>query len=159
MPTLSPWQILADAHEAKRARIAAAGDEGAAWTRSTRQLVDVLVRGEEGALGWRFANPRFRGLALALIDFVTARLEAHDAANDRASWLGQDLPDGAESFTTIELKTNFLATATSGTLQAVARAAHGGRNTQVWDATVTGVATGRTLALFRCTQMVLYPKS
>ena len=69
------------------------------------------------------------------------------------------LPDGAESFTTIELKTNFLATATSGTLQAVAQAAHGGRNTQVWDATVTEVATGRTLALFRCTQMVLYPKS
>jgi uncharacterized protein (TIGR00369 family) len=69
------------------------------------------------------------------------------------------LPDGAESFTTIELKSNFLGTATQGTLEAVARAAHLGRATQVWDATVSEVATGRTLALFRCTQMVLWPKT
>lgn len=68
------------------------------------------------------------------------------------------LPDGAESFTTIELKTNFRGTAMSGTLAAMARAAHGGRNTQVWDATVTEVASGRQIALFRCTPMVLYPK-
>lgn len=68
------------------------------------------------------------------------------------------LPDGAENFTTIELKTNFLGTATEGTLEAVARGAHLGRTTQVWDATVTEVATGKTLALFRCTQMVLWPK-
>jgi len=68
------------------------------------------------------------------------------------------LPDGAESFTTIELKSNFLGTATEGTLEVIARGAHLGRTTQVWDATVTEVATGKTLALFRCTQMVLWPK-
>jgi uncharacterized protein (TIGR00369 family) len=68
------------------------------------------------------------------------------------------LPDGAESFTTIELKSNFLGTATEGTLEAVARGAHLGRTTQVWDATVTEVASGKTLALFRCTQMILWPK-
>jgi uncharacterized protein (TIGR00369 family) len=68
------------------------------------------------------------------------------------------LPDGAESFTTIELKTNFLGTATEGTLEAVASGVHLGRATQVWDATVREVAGGRTLALFRCTQMVLWPK-
>jgi 1,4-dihydroxy-2-naphthoyl-CoA hydrolase len=33
---------------------------------------------------------------------------------------------------------------------------HGGRTTQVWDAIVR--ADGRTLALFRCTQLVLYPR-
>jgi uncharacterized protein (TIGR00369 family) len=68
------------------------------------------------------------------------------------------LPEGAESFTTIELKTNFLGTATEGTLEAVASGIHLGRTTQVWDATVREVAGGRTLALFRCTQMVLWPK-
>ena len=68
------------------------------------------------------------------------------------------LPDGAESFTTIELKCNFLGTATEGTLEAVARGVHLGRATQVWDAEVREVAGGRTLALFRCSQMVLWPK-
>jgi uncharacterized protein (TIGR00369 family) len=68
------------------------------------------------------------------------------------------LPDGAESFTTIELKCNFLGTATAGTLEAVAKGVHLGRTTQVWDAEVREVATGRALALFRCSQMVLWPK-
>ena len=68
------------------------------------------------------------------------------------------LPDGAESFTTVELKCNFLGTATEGTLEAVAAGAHLGRTTQVWDAKVRELAGGKTLALFRCTQMVLWPK-
>jgi uncharacterized protein (TIGR00369 family) len=68
------------------------------------------------------------------------------------------LPDGAENFTTIELKCNFLGTATGGVLEAVARGVHLGRTTQVWDAEVREVASGKTLALFRCTQMVLWPK-
>jgi uncharacterized protein (TIGR00369 family) len=65
------------------------------------------------------------------------------------------LPDGAQSFTTIELKTNFMRTASEGRIRAEARLVHGGRRTQVWDATVLD-ASGRVLALFRCTQMVLY---
>jgi uncharacterized protein (TIGR00369 family) len=68
------------------------------------------------------------------------------------------LPDGAVNFTTIELKANFLGTATEGTLEAEARAAHLGRTTQVWDAPVRHVESGKTIALFRCTQMVLWPK-
>ena len=68
------------------------------------------------------------------------------------------LPPGATSFTTIELKSNFLGTATEGRLRAVATAVHQGRTTQVWDSIVTHPASGRTLALFRCTQMVLWPK-
>ena len=68
------------------------------------------------------------------------------------------LPDGAINFTTIELKSNFLGTAKSGTIACVAKPAHLGRNTQVWDAVVTHRDTGKTIALFRCTQMVLWPK-
>ncbi len=62
------------------------------------------------------------------------------------------------NFTTIELKSNFLNTAIDGTLRADASAAHQGRTTQVWDATVTHVDSGKTIALFRCTQMILWPK-
>ncbi len=32
---------------------------------------------------------------------------------------------------------------------------HGGRTTQVWDATVRRESDGRTIALFRCTQYLL----
>ena len=66
------------------------------------------------------------------------------------------LPDGATGFTTIEMKTNFLGTALAGTLHCESQQAHGGRTTQVWDATVADEA-GKTLALFRCTQLLLYP--
>ena len=68
------------------------------------------------------------------------------------------LPDGALNFTTIELKANFLGTATEGTIACAARAAHLGATTQVWDATVTRTSDGRTIALFRCTQMILYER-
>jgi uncharacterized protein (TIGR00369 family) len=65
------------------------------------------------------------------------------------------LPEGGTGFTTVELKTNFLATAREGVLVCEATLAHGGRTTQVWDATVSDESAGRTLALFRCTQLVL----
>jgi 1,4-dihydroxy-2-naphthoyl-CoA hydrolase len=65
------------------------------------------------------------------------------------------LPDGATGFTTIELKTNFLATVLEGTLLVESRRVHAGRTTQVWDATVSS-ENGKTLALFRCTQLLLY---
>lgn len=68
------------------------------------------------------------------------------------------LPEGATGFTTIELKSNFLGTATEGVLHCVATPAHLGGTTQVWDATVTRRSDGKTIALFRCTQMILYPK-
>lgn len=67
------------------------------------------------------------------------------------------VPPGA-SFTTLELKINLLGTALEGEVRAEATLEHGGRTTQVWDAVVTHVGTGRKLALFRCTQLVLYPK-
>lgn len=68
------------------------------------------------------------------------------------------LPEGANGFTTIELKSNHLGTAREGLIVAELSAAHLGRTTQVWDATVAHRETGRTIALFRCTQMVLWPK-
>ena len=68
-------------------------------------------------------------------------------------------PPGAENFTTVELKANFLGTAREGEVSCEARLVHGGKSTQVWDAEVKNETTGKTIALFRCTQMLLYPKS
>jgi uncharacterized protein (TIGR00369 family) len=68
------------------------------------------------------------------------------------------LPEGASGFTTVELKSNHLGTAREGRILAEVRSAHLGRTTQVWDATVSHVETGKTIALFRCTQMILWPK-
>ena len=71
---------------------------------------------------------------------------------------GNNIPAGA-SFTTIELKSNFLASARVGErVRCRCTPAHLGRQTHVWDAVVSNEATGRTIALFRCTQLVLLPR-
>jgi uncharacterized protein (TIGR00369 family) len=69
-----------------------------------------------------------------------------------------NLPEGAIGFTTIELKSNHLGTLLEGALLSDGALAHGGRSTQVWDVVVTAEETGKKVALFRCTQMVLYPR-
>ena len=80
------------------------------------------------------------------------------ALSDTACGFGcmRSLPEGARSFTTIELKSNFIGTATDGTVSCEARLIHGGRTTQLWDATVTRDSDAKTIALFRCTQLILY---
>ena len=66
------------------------------------------------------------------------------------------LPADATGFTTVELKTNYLGTARSGVVTATAVRMHGGRRTQIWDATVRD-DQGSTIALFRCTQLIFHP--
>jgi uncharacterized protein (TIGR00369 family) len=67
------------------------------------------------------------------------------------------LPDGARSFTTVELKSNFLGTTREGAIACAATLAHSGRTTQVGDAVVRTEAGEKLIALFRCTQFILYP--
>jgi 1,4-dihydroxy-2-naphthoyl-CoA hydrolase len=84
------------------------------------------------------------------------------ALADSASGVGcmTSLPAGATGFTTIELKSNFLGTAAiDQTIVCRAWVVHGGRTTQVWDAEVTNESTQKPVALFRCTQLLLYPKA
>jgi uncharacterized protein (TIGR00369 family) len=132
-------------------------------------LVEDLNRRSEGAL------PGLIGLEIlkAEGDRITSHLELREelmapngflhaatvvALADTSCGYGTfaSLPEGARGFTTIELKSNFLGTARDGVIGCEARLVHGGRTTQVWDATVTGA--GKTIALFRCTQMILYPR-
>jgi uncharacterized protein (TIGR00369 family) len=70
----------------------------------------------------------------------------------------ESLPKGSTGFTTVELKANFLGTVREGAIKCEATLAHGGRSTQVWDAKVFDEATGKVMALFRCTQMILYAR-
>lgn len=67
------------------------------------------------------------------------------------------MPAGATGFATGELKTNFIGTISDGGVSCEARLVHAGRTTQVWDAEIRSEATARIIALFRCTQMLLYP--
>jgi len=81
-----------------------------------------------------------------------------------ADWLcacgiGEHLPEDA-SFTTLEIKTNFLGTVrVGGAVRGRAWPVHTGRSTHVWDVEVSDEAGGKVIALFRCTQMVLRPRS
>ncbi len=97
IPQLSPVQLILDAYAIKRDQLAAAGAEGQAWQRAIANVADVLLRGEPAAGGgWRFANPRLRGVSTVLLDFLADRVRAHDDAGDRASWLLTTLPDDAQ---------------------------------------------------------------
>jgi uncharacterized protein (TIGR00369 family) len=69
-----------------------------------------------------------------------------------------NMPDGASGFTTIEMKANFLGTLLEGVLLARASLIHAGRTTQVWDVDVTDEGSGKAMALFRCTQLIMYPQ-
>jgi uncharacterized protein (TIGR00369 family) len=127
------------------------------------QLQEIGSSGFPGLLGIDFYE--------AGDGFVRARLELqekHHAPNgylhagtvvglaDSAAGYGTilSLPEGATGFTTIELKTNFLRSAWEGTIDCEAHRLHAGRTTHVWDATVTD-PDGRTMALFRATQLIL----
>jgi 1,4-dihydroxy-2-naphthoyl-CoA hydrolase len=70
----------------------------------------------------------------------------------------ENLPKDARGYTTIELKANLLGTARDGHIECEATLVHAGRSTQVWDAKVIALEPNKTIALFRCTQLILYPE-
>ena len=68
-------------------------------------------------------------------------------------------PEGASGFTTVEVKSNFVGTTLEGAVLFEAELLHGGRMTQVWDARARDEASGKLMAVFRCTQIILYPRA
>ena len=121
-----------------------------------------------GLVGFRVVDVQ-EGLLQAEIDIRPELLAPNGylhaavviALADTASGYGclAHLPEGAQNFTTVELKANFFSTAREGTIVAKARPVHMGKTTQVWDAEVTRKTDGKQIALFRCTQLVLWPKA
>jgi 1,4-dihydroxy-2-naphthoyl-CoA hydrolase len=133
------------AHFAERQKGALPGELGIEW--------DEVATGR--AAGWFTVTPRH----MAPNGFLHAASVIALADSACGYACVASLPEGAAGFTTIEIKTNFLWTAkVSETVAATARLVHGGRMTQVWDAEVVNRTTGKPMALFRCTQMVLWPK-
>jgi uncharacterized protein (TIGR00369 family) len=65
-------------------------------------------------------------------------------------------PEGASGFTTAEVKCNFMGTARDGAVICTATLLHGGRTTQVWDASLHDGSSRKLVAAFRCTQIILY---
>lgn len=114
-----------------------------------------ILAAEEGAIHSRL---ELRGELMAPNGYLHAATVVALADTSCGYGCFVTLPEGAEGFTTIELKSNFLGTKREGVIECEAKLAHGGRTTQVWDATVTDEESGRPIALFRCTQMILYPR-
>jgi 1,4-dihydroxy-2-naphthoyl-CoA hydrolase len=131
---------------------------------SLREWNDALQEGLPGLLG----------IAITLVDDdeIRARMAVRKALlawngflhggsvvtlADTACGFGtvNSLPADAVGFTTLELKSNFLGTARGGFIECVATAVHKGRTTQVWDANVTIAGAGKSIARFRCTQLIL----
>ena len=112
----------------------------------------VVTRIAEGALDAEVALQPWMLAPNGYLHAASVLLLA-DTAAGYASFA--HLPDGAKNFTTIELKSNFLGTVRDGTIRTECRAEHLGRTTQVWSCVVFG-ADERRIALFRCTQMVLW---
>jgi uncharacterized protein (TIGR00369 family) len=97
-------------------------------------------------------HPLIAGTGYLWAPVVIAMADALCAFGVREHW-----PEGARSFTTIECKSNFLASAKEGEV-VIGRASplHVGRTTQVWDATIMNETTERQIASYRCTQLIMY---
>jgi len=66
------------------------------------------------------------------------------------------LPEKGKSFTTLELKSNFIKAIREGALKCECIAEHLGRTTHVWRVIVRNQETDKKIALFSCTQLILY---
>lgn len=113
-----------------------------------------LLRAEPGALDARLPlRPEFGAPEIGFLH-AGATVTLADTCCGLGCYVS--LPEGAARFTTLELKANLLRTAAvPDALRCEARLLHGGRTTQVWDATVTRESDGKPVALFRCTQYLL----
>jgi 1,4-dihydroxy-2-naphthoyl-CoA hydrolase len=135
------------------------GASPAEWTEFGRgtwdEVMGVRVTEFEDGLvvGEISIEPRHFGTS----GFVHAAVIIGLADTIAAYGCAASLPKGARSYTTLELKTNFVGAALEGKLRCRAQRVHAGRSTQVWDATVTDDA-GRTVAVYRCTEIILWPR-
>ena len=115
--------------------------------------IEVIAAQPGTVVGHLQVRPEF----LAPNGFIHAAVLVSFADSLCGSGTVEALPQGATGHTTIELKANLLGTVRTGIVECRATLVHGGRTTQVWDATIIARETGKTIALFRCTQLVLYP--
>ena len=120
-----------------------------------RHMGLVVTRVEPGLVEWRFdvRNDLVAHTGYLLAGAVLSVADILCAYGVSTVW-----PEGATGFTTAKVKCNFVGTVQAGVVDCSARLLHGGRTAQVWDANVTAAATGKLMAAFRCTQILLYPR-
>src|SRR3954453_4931940 len=122
-----------------------------------RLLGITMDEGDPDRLAGRFTvtHPLIAGTGFLWAPVVITLCDALCALG-----VGRNWPEGASSFTTVEAKANFLSSAREGEVVAgAASPLHLGATTQVWDATATNDTTGRTMAAYRSTQLILYPRA
>jgi 1,4-dihydroxy-2-naphthoyl-CoA hydrolase len=109
-------------------------------------LVNEILGAEEGRIA---SHLELRGELMALNGYLhTATIVAlADTSCGYGTFVS--LPEGAEGFTTVELKNKLLGTRRAGVIGCEVRMVHGGRTTQAWDATFIDAEGGKPLALFR----------
>jgi uncharacterized protein (TIGR00369 family) len=113
---------------------------------------EVAADGSPGVARMTVTHPLIAGTGYLWAPVVLAMADALCAFGVSSHW-----PDGAVSFTTVESKANYLASAKEGeVVVGTAAPLHAGRTTQVWDATITNETTGRLMCSYRCTQLILY---
>lgn len=110
------------------------------------------------------ANPmRIRGAISVTPQLQTATGFLHTASIiallDTLSGYGvnMNLPSAAIGFTTIDVSSSFFGTAKEGRVIGEAVPIHRGSTTQVWSANCWREGDSKEIAVFRCTQMILYP--
>ena len=130
------------------------------WNARSEGFLPGLIGFEVLAVesGRTSARLELRPELMALNGFIHAGTVTSFADTSCGYGAYASLPRGANGFTTIELKCNFIGTAREGAILCEAILQHAGRMTQVWDARVYAEGDESTLALFRCTQMILYPR-
>ena len=114
--------------------------------------IEIVGEGEEASARLTVRHDLIAGTGYLWAPVVITVADALCAFGVSRHW-----PEGASSFTTVEAKTNFLASAREGdVVVGTATPLHLGRTTQVWDAVVRNETADRTMAAYRCTQLLLY---
>jgi uncharacterized protein (TIGR00369 family) len=117
--------------------------------------IDVAGEGEETTARLTVRHELIAGTGYLWAPVVITVADALCAFGVSRRW-----PDGAASFTTVEAKVNFLGSAREDeVVVGHATPLHLGSTTQVWDAAVRNETTGRPMAAYRCTQLIMYPRS
>ncbi|HLP69314.1 MAG TPA: PaaI family thioesterase [Rhizobium sp.] len=134
--------------------------------RTLEKVASSQVGSLPGKLGFEWIEVR-KGMVHGRFEIAPKHLSPHGhlhgativALADPSCGFGclASVPDGAVTFAAGELKANFIGTTANDVVSCRAQLAHAGHTTQVWDAEVRGKETGRTIALFRCAQMLLCP--
>jgi len=117
--------------------------------------IEIFGEGDQTSARLRVRHEQIAGTGYHWAPVVVTIADALCAFGVSRHW-----PNHAAGFTTVEAKANFLSSASEDDeVAGTATPVHLGSTTQVWDAHVRNVTTDRDMAVYRCTQLILYPRA